>query len=206
MTKAPAPCMDCTKPPMKGYRRCYFHWVAKQDILVQASEAAGRFARAQQREGYVFRHRVQAREGYHWCSGCQSMIPLHYVSGSRCKACNRAAARASHVQNTYGLSGQEELELQRWQSNRCFICGASARTRQLAVDHDHKTGRVRGLLCSDRDHGCNWLLRRLLDDLDAAERLVAYVEGHPIDRMRRGEPPWSWTAAPPVDDAAAVPF
>lgn len=37
------------------------------------------------------------------------------------------------------------------QGGGCAICHATPKTRRLHVDHDHKTGRVRGLLC----FGCN---------------------------------------------------
>ena len=33
------------------------------------------------------------------------------------------------------------------QGGGCAICGATPKTRRLHVDHDHKTGQVRGLLC-----------------------------------------------------------
>ena len=33
----------------------------------------------------------------------------------------------------------------------CWICGAAPKTRRLHIDHDHKTDKVRGLLC----HSCN---------------------------------------------------
>ena len=37
------------------------------------------------------------------------------------------------------------------QGGGCAICGATPKTRRLHVDHDHRTGAVRGLLC----HRCN---------------------------------------------------
>lgn len=45
--------------------------------------------------------------------------------------------------------------------------------RELAVDHCHETGRIRGLLC----YRCNHLVGCLGDNLEAAQRLVAYMEG-----------------------------
>lgn len=57
------------------------------------------------------------------------------------------------------------------QGGVCAICGRPPGTRQLNIDHDHRTGLVRGLVC----HVCN---RRLRTDADAAWcRLAAdYLE------------------------------
>lgn len=38
------------------------------------------------------------------------------------------------------------------QGGGCAICGNPPKTRRLDVDHDHKTGRVRGLLCFVCNH------------------------------------------------------
>lgn len=58
---------------------------------------------------------------------------------------------------------------------RCGICGATKKTRRLDRDHDHKTGRPRGLLCSRCNRALpNWVtatwLRAAADYLDRAER------------------------------------
>lgn len=39
-------------------------------------------------------------------------------------------------------------------SETCWVCGAAPKKRRLSIDHDHKTMRVRGLLC----HRCNRVL------------------------------------------------
>ena len=38
------------------------------------------------------------------------------------------------------------------QDGRCAICGNKPRKRRLDVDHNHKTGKVRGLLCRRCNH------------------------------------------------------
>ena len=45
------------------------------------------------------------------------------------------------------------------QGGGCAICGNAPKTRRLHVDHDHKTGKVRGLLC----HRCNRALPNWVD-------------------------------------------
>ena len=54
----------------------------------------------------------------------------------------------------------------------CAICGRPPKTRRLAVDHNHKTGRVRGLLCP----WCNRSLTFLRDSAANAHAVAAYLE------------------------------
>lgn len=69
----------------------------------------------------------------------------------------------------------------RYQGGKCFICQrATGKRRRLAVDHDHKTGRVRGLLCNP----CNRdVLGHLRDSVAALERAVTYLKHPPADQV-----------------------
>ena len=45
------------------------------------------------------------------------------------------------------ITWEEYLVLKEKQNNTCAICYRPPKTRSLHVDHDHKTGKIRGLLC-----------------------------------------------------------
>ena len=127
--------------------------------------------------------------GERWCSGCQSFIPLFYASGSRCRACESRAKHASSIQRIYGIPSEVYDALLAWQGGKCYICRRVPRVRRLAVDHDHATGEVRGLLCADDERGCNHAILGNVRDLDMARRIVAYLERSPLLRLQGGEPP-----------------
>jgi len=46
---------------------------------------------------------------------------------------------------------------------------------RMAIDHDHKTGIIRGILCKD----CNLILGWVKDDPDRLRAMVAYLEAPP---------------------------
>ena len=85
-----------------------------------------------------------------------------------------------------GVTDAEYDRLLAAQGGGCAICGNPPKTRRLHVDHDHKTGRVRGLLC----HRCN----RALPNWVTAEWLLSaagYIGG--IDGLDGSTPgPWEY--------------
>jgi hypothetical protein len=129
-------------------------------------------------------------DGERWCAGCQSFVPLFYTRGSRCRACAGSAAHEAHVERTYGLGPGEYDDLMALQGGKCYICQRRPKTKRLAVDHDHDTGRVRGLLCPDSERGCNMAVLGGLSTaadgaLAAARRAVEYLEDPPYERLSR---------------------
>ena len=46
-----------------------------------------------------------------------------------------------------GVSDELYMELLERQGGVCALCGNPPKTRRLSVDHNHRTGKVRGLLC-----------------------------------------------------------
>ena len=113
--------------------------------------------------------------------------PIKDGTGGRCathgvqaKRLSKAGAHERRVQKVYGLKPGEYGQLYLHQKGVCAICGrATGATRNLSVDHDHKNGLVRGLLCRP----CNDLLGHLRDDPEAARRIVGYLTFPPARQL-----------------------
>ena len=84
-----------------------------------------------------------------------------------CKPCDAKYVASfnwkSRLKNVYGISADDYGSMLQRQRGVCKICGRPEKNRRLAVDHDHKTGRVRGLLCTS----CNRTLGILENNFDA---------------------------------------
>ena len=55
--------------------------------------------------------------------------------------------RDINLRHRYHITEAEYDALLAKQGGRCLICGRPPAKRRLSVDHDHRTGEVRGLLC-----------------------------------------------------------
>jgi hypothetical protein len=72
----------------------------------------------------------------------------------------------------YRLTEAAYNAILQFQGGVCAGCQEPPHGRQLAVDHDHKTGRIRGLLCWH----CNRAIGIARDRADALTRLGAYLD------------------------------
>lgn len=86
----------------------------------------------------------------------------------------------------YGLTIQDYLDLLDAQGSACQVCRRTfTRNRPACVDHDHRTGEVRGLLCSP----CNRTIGELHEDAEwlqrAHDHLTDPVSRHVFDTPRR---------------------
>jgi len=112
--------------------------------------------------------------------------------GPRCATHHREVRKSRskeahdrYVGITYGLGPGNYDLLYKHQGGRCAGCQrAKGISKRLAVDHDHKTGAVRGLLC----HNCNSTLAHFRDDPVALRRLADYLENPPAKEMNLGGP------------------
>lgn len=90
---------------------------------------------------------------------------------------NKDRVRDSTLQRRYGISAEEYEKLFERQNGVCAICEESCKTgRNLAIDHNHSTGKVRGLLCVK----CNRALGYFQDDRKMLSKAVKYLEENDI--------------------------
>lgn len=81
-------------------------------------------------------------------------------------------ARNNRLIKKYGITAQQYDALVLEQSGKCKICFRPPKKRRLCVDHDHRTKRVRGLLC----YGCNYNLWYWDKNKSCLVRMVQYLE------------------------------
>jgi len=73
----------------------------------------------------------------------------------------------------YGLTYQDYVAMLKKQDGRCAICyGKNKHSYALAVDHNHKTGKIRALLCNS----CNALIGHAKDSVVLLEACIQYLE------------------------------
>lgn len=109
------------------------------------------------------------------CSECgPTKIQRRTGDRWRCTASRRPAARAKKLRDLYGITVEEYEALLEVQNGLCAICKQPevVPDRNLAVDHDHDTQRVRGLLCT----ACNRGIGCLQDDPEILQAAIDYLK------------------------------
>ncbi len=86
----------------------------------------------------------------------------------------RERAYAQKTFRKYGITPDDYLRKLAEQNGHCALCPRRPVKKRLNIDHNHKTGQVRGLLCFP----CNYAVGMLNDDAERARRLATYLEGY----------------------------
>jgi len=79
-----------------------------------------------------------------------------------------------HMKRAYGLDFKDYEKMLEAQNGVCAICSSpppNNRKTRLAIDHCHKTGKVRGLLCDK----CNRSIGLLKDDVNILTKAIEYL-------------------------------
>ena len=87
----------------------------------------------------------------------------------------KSIRRKAHLKRAFGLTPDEYNIMVKKQNGRCAICnGKNKNNWNLAIDHDHKTGKIRQLLCAS----CNVILGTAYDDINILKAAIKYLQKH----------------------------
>lgn len=193
--------MDCRRRmPVGRRRRCTTCQLRKEPIGVQVEASRRRLAMVPPELRVKRTKKIVelAPDGTSFCAGCQSFRDLADFSkgATECRACKSAKTHARMVEKTYGITGDDYETLLKLQGGGCAVCGARPKSKRLAVDHDHRTGAVRGLLCKMHNKDA---LGALHDSLAMVTALWHYLNEPPASGAWK--PLGSQPLLAPVDDA-----
>ncbi len=100
---------------------------------------------------------------------------------SECKGCARIRIRKStkkfNLRHVYNISLEEYNAMVEKQQGLCAICGKPEKVfnqyglRNLCVDHNHETGKVRALLCSH----CNHMIGNAKENIETLANAIKYI-------------------------------
>lgn len=107
-----------------------------------------------------------------------------YYNRERQRDLNYERYRDSYYKYSYGITLEEYDKLMILQNNKCAIClksetivdNRTKQVRRLSVDHNHETGKVRGLLCKN----CNVGLGLFKENLNIIHNLIKYLENNNV--------------------------
>ncbi len=123
------------------------------------------------------------------CGDCKSVSEFYknkrHADGrprhaSVCKLCYAKVQRRYYLVSKYGITIDDYMEMLASQDFGCAICEVKENAygqvsgRAFAVDHNHETGKVRGLLCQT----CNRMLGLAGDSVERLKKSLDYLEAH----------------------------
>ena len=125
------------------------------------------------------------------CTLCgKEFIPKAPSETTCSEECRRYKSISNYYWRVYRITINDYLDIAERQGFVCAICGrenfamGDTHSGLLVVDHDHTTGKVRGLLC----HNCNRALGLLQDSTDTLKAAISYLEGATtISKESRGQ-------------------
>jgi hypothetical protein len=183
------PCARCGGPKEKGPGKKLCSACVNEPAYLKArKEAILHSAEKTRRKKGIKPPKLKVREdGMVWCLGCHDYIhPSRFTQHNtkskgltyapRCKKCLSAYQHEQRLRYAYGIDGEIYYKIFDHQNGVCYICQKRPHKKRLAVDHDHKTGEVRGLLCKT----CNRdIIGSAKDEIAFLERAIEYLKNPP---------------------------
>ncbi len=111
----------------------------------------------------------KAKNSNSWCLACKRSYQLAKIAENPERY--KRAKRERELKQQYGITIEQYNELLAEQGGVCAVCRGTNSDRRLAVDHDHRTGQIRGLLC----YHCNMAAGYLRDSVEFAAAMSHYL-------------------------------
>lgn len=113
------------------------------------------------------------RKIFNDCGNTLCIEPDHWIEKEAVCGPDPEGNRRRWLKSKYNMSIEEYDAMLKKQKGRCAICRKKI-NGNLSVDHCHKTGKNRSLLCK----ACNNALGNIQDDIETAKAIVAYLRKH----------------------------
>lgn len=116
---------------------------------------------------------LRYEHGSKQCVACSRRVKYAYNKSEHGKRMNRNR----ELLKSYGISIDQFEAMFRLANGKCEICNIELKPKgwskdSVAIDHNHKTGKVRGILCNS----CNRGIGHFFDDVDILNNSVKYLE------------------------------
>jgi hypothetical protein len=122
-----------------------------------------------EKESTEFRSHPQTKDRLQsWCKSCTQ------VAVDKIRVRDPITTYNYYLKRKYGITYEDYETMLANQGGGCAICGTTTPLkgkRFLNVDHDHSTGKVRGVLCQP----CNTGLGKLQDSTELLQKAIAYL-------------------------------
>lgn len=114
-----------------------------------------------------FKNDETRKDGYY--PQCYECFLLYHKSPE-----GKLTSRRYRLKTRFGITIRQYNEMLQEQNNSCALCkiDQSQLKRNLSVDHCHKTGKIRGLLCME----CNTGIGKFKDSIELLEETIKYLK------------------------------
>ncbi len=176
--KMPKPCRGCGGPKDSNKPRAHFCSKCAASPRNRPLLQQGKC-----RKGHSYAQHGIVVQGKRWrCKECERTRTEHKWQRKDSREKSRTAGRRNRLLRKFGLSEEDWLRMYDYQEGKCAICGsalkkdADGKGKQAAVDHAHKTGLIRGLVCR---YPCNYILGFFHDKSHLFRACANYLESPP---------------------------
>ena len=157
----------------KGYRKC---------VVCKEVKSLDLFYKSKNRKG-----------GYAYeCKKCKNELHRKYMQTEKAKKSGCIRSKKYREKNkkrllnqrylkNYGITTDEKMDLLKQQNYHCKICGNKVNMISGHIDHNHKTGKVRGILCRE----CNTAIGLFKDNINNLKRAIKYLSIQNVSLLKK---------------------